>query len=220
MHPLFKIFLFIFIITSSFFILHSPAYAKKCCLVGKPHLYPEGIACIDIPIPGTDIALTSIQCSDATPNCDINTKQCCTSGSNCYPPTGIVTPTAPQNRPPAPNPVNPGTSGGRNAITQFECLTYDSNPGIKTALGCLSYYPEAFIRQILPWSVRLAGGVAFFLILLAALQYTTATGDPEKMKSAQELLTSAASGLIIIIFASVLLYTIGVDIFGLTSLGF
>ena len=107
-----------------------------------------------------------------------------------------------------------------HAAAPATCSTADGTPGIPTALGCLGYYPETFIRQIVPWGVRLAGGVAFFLILLAAFQYSTATGDPEKTKAAQELLTSAFAGLIIIIFATILLYTIGVELFDLDRLGF
>ncbi len=107
----------------------------------------------------------------------------------------------------APKPVN--------AISPTECVSPDSTPGIPTALGCLSYYPESFIRQIMPWSVRLAGSIAFLLIIAAAFQHSTAAGDPEKMQKSSEMLSSAIAGLIIIIFATVLLHAIGVDILGL-----
>lgn len=48
----------------------------------------------------------------------------------------------------------------------------------------------------------------------------TASGDPERLKAGQELLTSAIAGLILLIFSIFILKFIGIDILGLGSFGF
>ena len=48
----------------------------------------------------------------------------------------------------------------------------------------------------------------------------TSQGVPDRLKAGQELLTSAISGLIMLIFSVFILKFIGVDILGLGSFGF
>jgi len=48
----------------------------------------------------------------------------------------------------------------------------------------------------------------------------TASGNPERIKAGQELLTSAISGLILLIFSIFVLKFIGIDILGLNTFGF
>lgn len=92
---------------------------------------------------------------------------------------------------------------------------------VSTGLGCLNAGdPAALIGQILGWAVVVGGGVAFLLIVYAGFQITTATGDPKKMHAANELLTAAVSGLILIVLSIVILNTIGVSILGLDRFGF
>ena len=47
----------------------------------------------------------------------------------------------------------------------------------------------------------------------------TSAGNPDKLRAGQELLTSAVSGLILLIFSVFILRTIGIDILGITRLG-
>jgi len=84
---------------------------------------------------------------------------------------------------------------------------------IYTAVGCISVTgPTDFAGFIIRWSVGVAGGIAFVLIVIAAFLIITSRGDPEKLKAGKELLTSAVGGLLLIIFSIFLLEVIGVRI--------
>ncbi len=103
---------------------------------------------------------------------------------------------------------------------------YNSTTGtgtkLKTAIGCIPVLStkEAFLSFVLKWAVGIGGGIAFLLIIYAGFMIMTSAGNPERLKAGQELLTSAISGLILLIFSIVILKIIGVDILGLNSFGF
>jgi 3-phosphoglycerate kinase len=65
------------------------------------------------------------------------------------------------------------------------------------------------------WLLGIGGGIAFLMILAAGFQIMTSSGDAKKLSSGQELLTSAVSGLILIVFSIFILRLIGVNILGL-----
>ena len=94
--------------------------------------------------------------------------------------------------------------------------------GINTAIGCLSVLDNqnAFLADILKWAVGIGGGIAFLLIVYAGFMIMTAAGNPERLKAGQELLTSALSGLVLLVFSIFILKFIGVDILGLNQFGF
>lgn len=64
------------------------------------------------------------------------------------------------------------------------------------------------------------GGIAFLLIIYAGFLIMTATGDPKRIQAGQELLTSAISGLILLVLSVFVLKFIGIDILGLCKFGF
>ena len=103
---------------------------------------------------------------------------------------------------------------------------YNSTTGtgtkLKTAIGCIPILTtkEAFLSFVLKWAVGIGGGIAFLLIIYAGFMIMTSAGNPERLKAGQELLTSAISGLILLIFSVVILKIIGVDILGLCKFGF
>ncbi len=86
---------------------------------------------------------------------------------------------------------------------------------VKTALGCLPTNPFPFVNVALPWATLLGAGVAFLLGLLGALMIVLSAGNPEKLQAGKEIITSAVGGLIIIIFAVLILRIVGVNILGL-----
>ena len=96
--------------------------------------------------------------------------------------------------------------------------------GIETAIGCIPMLgangTTDFLSFILKWAVGIGGGIAFLLIVYAGFMIMTAAGNPERLKAGQELLTSAISGLILLVFSIFILKFIGVDILGLGVFGF
>ena len=99
--------------------------------------------------------------------------------------------------------------------------TCDSGKGINTAIGCIPALntKEAFLGFVLKWAVGIGGGIAFLLIIYAGFMIMTAAGNPERIKAGQELLTSAISGLILLIFSIFILRIIGIDILKLPGFG-
>ena len=99
--------------------------------------------------------------------------------------------------------------------------TCDGGNGINTAIGCIPVEDtNQFMGWILGWAVGVGGGIAFLLIVYASFMVMTSQGDPTRLKAGQELLTSAISGLIMLIFSIFILKFIGIDILGLKQFGF
>ncbi len=96
---------------------------------------------------------------------------------------------------------NPGTPGSKNT------------DGVNTAIGCIPVNDiSAFTAWLFQRLVFVASGVAFLLLVLGAVQILTSSGNPDKVKAGGELITSAISGLLLIILSVFLLKLIGVDI--------
>jgi hypothetical protein len=95
---------------------------------------------------------------------------------------------------------------------------------IYTAIGCVPVLgangQSDFLSFVLKWAVGVGGGIAFLLIIYGGFMVMTSSGNPERLKAGQELLTSAISGLILLIFSVFILKFIGVDILGLGAFGF
>ena len=96
--------------------------------------------------------------------------------------------------------------------------------GINTAIGCIpvlnSDNGTAFAGFILRWGIGVGSGIAFLLIVYGGFMVMTSAGDPNRLKAGQELLTSAISGLILLIFSIFVLKFVGIDILGLGAWGF
>lgn len=90
--------------------------------------------------------------------------------------------------------------------------------GVWTALGCVNTKPEDFVAQLLGWVIGLGGGIAFLLIVWGGFQIVTSSGDPEKLNSGKEIIVSALTGLLMIIFSVILLRIIGVNILKIPGL--
>jgi len=94
--------------------------------------------------------------------------------------------------------------------------------GIDTAIGCIPILADdngaAFYGFLLKWAIGIAGGIAFLLIVYAGFMVMTSSGNPERLKAGQELLTSAVSGLVLLILSVFILSLIGVKILQLPGL--
>jgi len=103
---------------------------------------------------------------------------------------------------------------------QLECNNCMNNgSGAWTALGCIPTDPSQFIGKILGIGVGIGGGIAFLLILFGGFQILMSAGNPEKLTAGKELVTSAITGLLIIIFSLFILRLIGFNIFGIPGFG-
>jgi hypothetical protein len=90
---------------------------------------------------------------------------------------------------------------------------------VESAIGCIPVSDtNEFMGWILGWAVGVGGGIAFLLIVYASFMVMTSQGVPDRLKAGQELLTSAISGLIMLIFSVFILKFIGIDILGLNNL--
>jgi len=93
--------------------------------------------------------------------------------------------------------------------------------GINTAIGCIHFGSMTeFSSDILKWAIGVGSGIAFLLIVYSGFMIMTSQGNPDRLKAGQELLTSAISGLILLVLSIFILKIIGVDILGLNKFGF
>ncbi len=102
-----------------------------------------------------------------------------------------------------------------------ECVDcFMNKKGAWTAIGCIeTESPEKFFNIFLKFGIGMAGGIAFLLILLGAFQMMTSSGNPEQLNAGKELVGSAITGLLLIIFSVFILRLIGFEILGLPGFG-
>jgi len=102
---------------------------------------------------------------------------------------------------------------------QEECEKCRTAGGILTPLGCIKTNIQDFIRQLLTIAISIGGGIAFIMIVYGGFTLMTSAGNPERLTSGKEIITSAIAGLLLIIFSVVILKIIGVDILQIPGLG-
>ncbi len=91
----------------------------------------------------------------------------------------------------------------------------EEKKGIWTAIGCVDGNFNKFITDfLLNIGVSLAGIISLFCIIYSAFKIQTSQGNSDKLKKAQEMLTSCIIGLVMIIFSVFILKLIGYSIFG------
>lgn len=124
--------------------------------------------------------------------------------------TGYSTADLPEEQEnPAPSPVAPTQSTpGSTGFFPDSC----GPESLSTALGCLPFTRDAFISTILSFIVGISGAIALTVMLVATIQFMTASGDPKKLQAAKELFSSALIGLLFLIFSVSLLRLIAGDI--------
>ncbi len=103
---------------------------------------------------------------------------------------------------------------------QDKCLTCHTKkpPGVFTPFGCIDVEPQKFVTAILRIAIGLAGGIAFLMIIYGGFVIMTSSGNPERINSGKEIITSSLAGLFLIVFSVIILRIIGVDILGIPGL--
>ncbi len=138
------------------------------------------------------------------------------------------------NDPGTNNPTDPNNPNGGTALISTDICTFagpvDSQPfndckscvnnqkGIWTAIGCIPANPQDFVARLLKLAIGIAGGIAFLMIIYGGFQIMMSSGNPEKLNSGKEVVTSAIAGLLLIVFSVVILKIIGVDVLGIPGL--
>lgn len=112
---------------------------------------------------------------------------------------------------PRPPPDFSGTTGS-SFSPQGDC---GSETEVDTAIGCIPTDFGGLFTKFFSLGIGIAGGIAFLLILFGGFQILTSAGNPEQLAAGKELVTSAITGLLMIIFSVFLLRVIGVDILGI-----
>ena len=84
--------------------------------------------------------------------------------------------------------------------------------GVNTGLGCIPTEPAELVKWILKYAILMGGGIAFLLSLFGGVSIILAGGNPEKINAGKEIIGSALTGLLFIIFSVFLLRFIGLDI--------
>lgn len=94
-----------------------------------------------------------------------------------------------------------------------QTCTSNGNPGIDSAIGCITFSnPSMLTAYLLRWVLGIAGGISFLLIIYSGIMILTSQGDKKRLIAGKELLTAAFSGLLMVIFSGLLLNVLGVQI--------
>ncbi|KKQ23223.1 MAG: hypothetical protein US40_C0016G0011 [Candidatus Roizmanbacteria bacterium GW2011_GWC2_37_13] len=142
--------------------------------------------------------------------------------SSCY--TGVQS-VADPNNPSCKciNPISP-SPGYQLSLNEFcqkqsklddrnTCLQCANSGGVWSGIGCVYTDTKSFIQKtVFGMGIGLAGGFALLCIIYAAFMMQSSQGNPEKLKKAQEMITSCIMGLMLIIFSVFILRLIGVNI--------
>lgn len=112
------------------------------------------------------------------------------------------------------------TSANNQAKELSSCLSCSSQNGVWTGLGCLPLDLNTLITSfVLTTGIGLGGGFALLCIIYAAFMMQSSQGNPEKLKKAQEMITSCIMGLMLIIFSVFIMKLIGVNILRIPGFG-
>lgn len=100
------------------------------------------------------------------------------------------------------------------------CIDCFRKTGYWSALGCfyIADFKTFMEKNVFGILIGLAGIIALLCIIYSAISLQLSRGNPEKIKNAQERLTSCILGLLLIIFSMFILRLIGVSILGLPGL--
>jgi hypothetical protein len=108
-----------------------------------------------------------------------------------------------------------------SAVAAEDVICKDN--GINTAIGCIPVLENdsgtSFSAFVLKWAIGVGGGIAFLLIVYAGFMIMSSQGNPERLKAGQELLTSAISGVVLLVLSVFVLNVIGVKILAIPGFG-
>lgn len=111
-------------------------------------------------------------------------------------------------------------SYARNPREATDCVRCATGNGLWTGMGCLPLDITTLITSfVLTTGIGIGGGFALLCIIYAAFMMQSSQGNPEKLKKAQEMITSCIMGLMLIIFSVFIMKLIGVNILRIPGFG-
>jgi hypothetical protein len=102
------------------------------------------------------------------------------------------------------------------------CITFDTHgecQQVSTAVGDLHIEVSEFTKTIFSLLLSISGAIILFIVIRSGYILMISQGNAEKIKEAQDRLTSAVVGLLFLIFSLVVLEVIGVDILHIPGFG-
>ena len=81
-----------------------------------------------------------------------------------------------------------------------------------TVLGCLPREPAVFVTWFLRFAMGIGGGVAFLFMVMGAFKVLTSGGDVLQLSSGKKMISRAILGILVIVFAVIILRILGYDI--------
>lgn len=143
---------------------------------------------------------------------------------NCYPPGytlkekrcysgSWITEEEYERRQGAPGATGCETIVGNDAEKNL-CIECTSSPNtIWTAIGCVDYSRDGIITRLFQIGIGIIGGVMIIRFLQAAIMMQT--DNPEQIREAKELITSALIALVVLVGAVVILRFLGINVLGI-----
>jgi len=107
-----------------------------------------------------------------------------------------------------------------NLAEATSCVRCASGNGMWTGMGCLPLDLNTLIGSfVLSTGIGIGGIFALLCIIYSAFMMQSSQGNPEKLKKAQEMITSCIMGLMLIIFSVLIMKIIGVNILRIPGFG-
>lgn len=91
--------------------------------------------------------------------------------------------------------------------------------GIPTAIGCLPSSINGVVTVLMRIAVTTAGGIALIIITISGIRMMTNSDNPDEIKKAQHNISSAVTGLLVIVCTLLLLNLVGIKILDLGAFG-
>jgi len=117
--------------------------------------------------------------------------------------------------PPAPSPQ----SWDECNLCLYEADNTEKLKSYYTIAGCIDTNTGAFVKKIISIVVGVSGGLAFLSFLYGSGMVLVSSGNPERIKSGKDILTSSLLGIILIVFSILILKIVGYDILKIPWLG-
>lgn len=100
-----------------------------------------------------------------------------------------------------------------------ECVQCILSGNWWTVVGCIPTGQGGFVQTIVNLITGIAGGISFLIMLKGAALMMTSQGDPHQVEAGKSSMTKGAAGLLIVIFATVILRIMASDILRLPGFG-